>query len=68
MGAGRPGIFRTSGARTRESCGTLAHCSERFEAHDVPSDVLMFASKGHISKANKLIEAAAEVHSGFAQS
>jgi hypothetical protein len=48
-----------------------AHCriaAKRFEAHDVPRGCAhAFASVGHISKANKLIEANAEVHASFAQ-
>tara|TARA_R110002072_G_scaffold302242_1_gene484421 strand:- start:134 stop:355 length:222 start_codon:yes stop_codon:yes gene_type:complete len=48
-----------------------AHCriaSKRYAAQDVPSGCAhAFASIGHISKANKLIEFNAEVHSKFAQ-
>lgn len=48
-----------------------AHCritGKRFSAHDVPSACAhIFASLGHISKAQKSIAECAEIHSNFAQ-
>jgi len=48
-----------------------AHCriaAKRYTAEDVPSGCAhAFASIGHISRANTLIENNAEVHSQFAQ-
>ena len=48
-----------------------AHCriaSKHFSEHEVPRGCAhTFASIGHISKANKLIDTCARTHSGFAQ-
>ncbi|RXJ72720.1 hypothetical protein CS022_13880 [Veronia nyctiphanis] len=48
-----------------------AHCrvmAEHFGEHNVPRACAhIFASQGHIVKAQKRIESAAEIHSDFAQ-
>jgi hypothetical protein len=69
MGA-REGIVESFGQAAQELERAAARCrisAKRFEVHDVPRGCAhAFASEDHILKANKLIEANAEVHSGFA--